>query len=624
MSAQTSNQFWGGHGNDPAVTNCIGTQFHESTGVDPYSGGELLRQSQLSGPDELQELCDDLERIAARTQRIVNRLDWHEFLRLQDCTQESFAYTARAIQSRIGSHVRSLQQVHTGQEKGQNSYCCLLCKKTCKTRGSYTRHVTDMHAHRYHYHCLRRAEGCSWEHFRKDKVHDHTRAKHKELGDVTEAQITSVETELPFPSKCMICDAPVPSWEDFLACMAEHCELQHGNPTENIDGGSYNSNGATGSGNSFNSQPVLGVGSDAMGSYHLQDGCASTVGGSAFDNRGPFANHQGIPHQGGNSVDVSHLGHQFSGLSGSMDVFDNVGHSSIMPLETMSLAKKGAASSDMGQSLPLKKAPSATAFKTPSRRSRSSRSQWAQNTASVSDGSRMNGSRPKNCIPGRQKTIARTAFKPCGSGKFPQRLHSRLNSALPSHTQHQAFGGMFPNVSHPHMSPNKLVDQGTNPSNPESTFSSGNVDAFGHSQPFGNVGQQSDTRSAVGEAMEGVQATALGTRPSNLSTDNSWDFLPMGMGSVCASGPAHDPFAQSSLETMSLPADSSSFLLDQPDDCSPGLFDEMSSFPQLAVPTECTPSKSASSSILRSASQITYPVGRSFNLGLDGSGLHGL
>ncbi|RJE22955.1 hypothetical protein PHISCL_04724 [Aspergillus sclerotialis] len=586
MSPQTSSQLWGGHGNDLADTSFLGTEFQEPTGIG--LDGELLRQSQLHGPDKLQQLCDDLEKISARTQRIVNHLDLHQLLRLQNRTRETLVYMVNAIQSRISCQVRHLRQ-------------------TCKTRGSYTRHVTDMHVHRYHYDCLRRAEGCSWEHFRKDKVHDHTRAKHKELGDVTEAQIHSVETELPFPSKCKICDEFVGSWEEFLACMADHCELQNGNPTENNGGEYCNNNSAPRSVESINPQSILGVWPDAMDSYHLQDGYNSTVGGGAFDNHEPFASHQGISHPGGRSVDISHLGGQFSGSPGSIDVFKNVNHPStgiMVPVEAMPLVKKGGALSDIGQSLPLEKSPSVPVVKiTPNRRPHSSRSQ-AQNMAPVSDGSRING-----------------------SGQRPQ---SRLNPALPSHTQYQGFGGMIPNGSHPPLSPNRLVDQATNISSPGPSSPSGNVDVSRHSQLFGNVGKQSKLRSPVGAATADFQATALGKRPSALSTDDSQAFLPMSMRSVSgdaynnASGPSLDALAQTPLETMSLPADSSSFMLDQPDDCSPGQFNDMNPFVQLALPTESTSRKPTSSSMLRSASQITYPVGRSFNLGLDGSGSHGL
>ncbi|RAK76634.1 putative C2H2 zinc finger domain protein [Aspergillus fijiensis CBS 313.89] len=108
-----------------------------------------------------------------------------------------------------------------------SKFCCWLCpsgqRKFYNTRASFRRHVAYEHAPRSIYRCL--DDKCLWTTRRKDKVHSHLRHNHGFQWRATREQINIVETKLPPPSVCPLCQNVVGSWDEYFKCVCGHCQV---------------------------------------------------------------------------------------------------------------------------------------------------------------------------------------------------------------------------------------------------------------------------------------------------------------------------------------------------------------------------------------------------------------
>ncbi|PYI24759.1 hypothetical protein BO99DRAFT_4076 [Aspergillus violaceofuscus CBS 115571] len=108
-----------------------------------------------------------------------------------------------------------------------SNFRCQLCpsgqRKVYNTRASFRRHVAYEHAPRSIYRCL--DDKCLWTTKRKDKLHSHLRHNHGFQWRATREQINIVETKMPPPRVCPLCQSAVDSWDEYFKCVCEHSRV---------------------------------------------------------------------------------------------------------------------------------------------------------------------------------------------------------------------------------------------------------------------------------------------------------------------------------------------------------------------------------------------------------------
>lgn len=636
MTPQSSQYTWGSLGNNPAALNGLGVTVSHTPGVDLRAEEELTEKAQPAHPSvnhsfaELNYLYNDLEAITERAKGLIAQLSPHQLQFLQKRAQGTLGCMVTAIQSRIEGHVKLSASTRSGKPNGKCRYWCPSCKTEFKLRGTYKRHVQYFHTHQYHYCCI--DPNCPWEGYRKDKVHEHVRAKHRELGDLTDVQIKSVQTEQPSPSHCEICEESVDSWDSFFNCMAAHCELPDGNSPDSNGSGNNNING--GNGNSFNGQRIPDSGSGKRGSHTFHNGHDSSFacGNPAQSSFGDCISYnEGNPDQRTSATDI-YVGSQFPNFPGSMNALDDFDDHSLGELASVGIPKvqNTAGSPELDKLLRVEKAPTVAAVENAGIYPElcTSRPNTSQTSAALSSSDRSVPTwlkRPKRQLTkSHQSGSFKKSCKSCdhsaqscfncpslkrGDGCRTsvdklQQLQAQPGSAPQDSGQSQNFGKMIPNGAPLTLNHNEPLDQtmsffstGVGPSSGEASV--GTPRSFGYSSQI----------SQLSSPIEAFQLRALEARsnePYFLGIRN----MPIGTCGT-APGPVQDTSAQPSWGTISLPPNASSF--DWPDDSFTRSFDDMGPFDQITLQPQREQNRPTSSSLNRSISQPYHQGGHFLN-----------
>lgn len=177
-------------------------------------------------------------------------------------------------------------------------FACRLCERRNKrsilgSRSTFSRHIADVHGGRTKHRC--HVPGCTVVRFRADKIKKHRDVHSKrnpEFNSLREPECY-LETQMPPPKKCPICNRAVGTWDEWMACVAAHCRCSDGISSDDMGGfgddgdddnggnGSGNGNGGGGNGyGDYDQSPayqnglIAGTGSlfGAEGTYNFSTG----------------------------------------------------------------------------------------------------------------------------------------------------------------------------------------------------------------------------------------------------------------------------------------------------------------------------------------------------------------
>ncbi|PYH65243.1 putative C2H2 zinc finger domain protein [Aspergillus vadensis CBS 113365] len=146
----------------------------------------------------------------------------------------------------------------SGSTHNGYNYVCKLCpngKRNYYTeRGSFRRHVSDQHHSEFRYLCLA-YPNCRWSAYRRDKVYDHMRIKHKFFRASREQANRRRIRQTP-PRQCGLCLQPVNCWAEYFTCVANHCRVRKAGSTNSS--ASQSRRGSDDRGGGHNNGPGFG------------------------------------------------------------------------------------------------------------------------------------------------------------------------------------------------------------------------------------------------------------------------------------------------------------------------------------------------------------------------------
>lgn len=154
-------------------------------------------------------------------------------------------------------------------------YKCLECTKLdTHDKGTFTRHVNDLHYPKCKYLCPE--NGCPVKRPRRDQTRGHALQKHK--WEPTYEELEAKKRENACPAQCPICRENLSSWKDFEKCYLKHCSYK-----VSSDAGVTSRRGSADQGNGgrgdepSNKQPVEDICMEDLASAQVQNGLSSTT-----------------------------------------------------------------------------------------------------------------------------------------------------------------------------------------------------------------------------------------------------------------------------------------------------------------------------------------------------------